>query len=40
MEVFVHLTFEELPADMYLLTLNVPDASSRTELTKADMAPN
>jgi len=40
MEVLVHLTSEELPADMYLLTLNVPDASSRTELTVADMPPD
>lgn len=37
MEVLVHLTSEELPADMYLLTLDVPDTSSRTELSVADM---
>ena len=37
MEVLVHLTSEELPDDMYLLTLDVPDTVSRTELVAADL---
>ena len=37
MEVLVHLPSEELPADMYLLTLEVPDDASQTELTVVDM---
>lgn len=40
MEVLVHLTSEELPADMYMLTLEVPDTASRTELLVADMPPD
>lgn len=37
MEVLVHLTFEDSPADMYLLTLEVSDDTSQTELTVVDM---
>lgn len=40
MEVLVHLTSEELPDDMYLLTLDVPDAASRTELPAAELPPD
>ena len=40
MEVLVHLTPEDLPADMYLLTLEVSDNASQTELTVADMPPD
>ena len=40
MEVLVHLTSEELPADMYLLTLDVPANASQTELTVADIPPD
>ena len=40
MEVLVHLTSEELPDDMYLLTLDVPDTASRAELTVADLPPD
>lgn len=39
MEVLVHLTSEELPDDMYLLTVDVPDATSRAELAVADLPP-
>ena len=39
-EMLVHLTSEELPADMYLLTLEVPDDASQTELTVVDMPPD
>ena len=37
MELLVHLTPEDLPADMYLLTLEVSDDASQTELTMVDM---
>ena len=37
MEVLVHLTPQDLPADMYLLTLEVSDDASQTELTMVDM---
>ncbi len=40
MEVLVHLTSEELPDDMYLITLEVPDTASRAELTVADLPPD
>lgn len=40
MEVLVHLTSEELPDDMYLLTLEVPESISRTELALAEMPAN
>ena len=40
MKVLVHLTPEDLPADMYLLTLEVSDDASQTELTVADMPPD
>ena len=37
LEVLVHLPAGDLPADMYLLTLDVPDTISREELTPADL---
>ncbi len=40
MEVLVHLTSEELPDDMYLLTVDVPDSASQAELTVADLPPD
>ena len=40
MEVLVHLTSADLPADLYLLTLEVSDDASQTELTVADMPPD
>lgn len=40
MEVLVHLTSEELPADMYMLTLDVPATASRAELLVADLPPD
>ena len=40
MEVLVHLTSADLPADMYLLTLEVSDYASQIELTMVDMPPD
>lgn len=37
LEVLVHLPVGDLPADMYLLTLEVPEAASRAEITAADL---
>ncbi len=37
LEVLVHLPAGDLPDDMYLLTLDVPDALSRHELTLPDL---
>lgn len=37
LEVVVHLPVGDLPADMYLLTLEVPEALSREEMTLADL---
>jgi len=40
MEVLVHLTPKDLPADMYLLTLEVSDDASQTEQTMVDIPPD
>lgn len=40
MEVLVHLTSEELPDDMYLLTLELPAGFSQQELPLADLPDN
>lgn len=37
LEVLVHLPASDLPADMYLLTLEVPDMLSREEIALADL---
>ena len=40
MKVLVHITPEDLPADIYLLTLEVSDDASQTEQTMVDMPPD
>lgn len=40
LEVLVHLPAGDLPADMYLLTLEVPDTVSRETLDLADLPPD
>jgi RES domain-containing protein len=40
LEVLVHLSSEELPDDMYLLTLDVPDTMSQEELPVAQLPPD
>ncbi|MBJ6109345.1 RES family NAD+ phosphorylase [Hymenobacter sp. BT523] len=40
LETLVHLPVEDLPDDMYLLTLDVPDDASREALTPADLPPD
>lgn len=40
LEVLVHLPAGDLPADMYLLTLEVPDSVSREVLDLADLPPD
>ena len=40
LEVLVHLPAGDLPADMYLLTLDVPDALSRQEVAPTDLPPD
>ena len=39
LETLVHLPVEDLPDDMYLLTLDVPDDTSRQLITPADLPP-
>ena len=40
LETLVHLPVEDLPDDMYLLTLDVPDDTSRQLITPADLPPD
>lgn len=40
LEVLVHLPAADLPPDMYLLTLNVPETVSQAALTPADLPPD
>ena len=40
MEVLVHLTSEELPNDMYLLTVELPEGFSQAEIAVADLPAN
>lgn len=40
LEVLVHLPAADLPADMYLLTLEVPDTASQETMTAADLPPD
>ena len=40
LETLVHLPVEDLPDDMYLLTLDVPDECSRQVITPADLPPD
>lgn len=40
LETLVHLPVEDLPNDMYLMTLDVPDDTTREMLTPADLPTN